>query len=226
AKNSELTLVAVEPPRIAGYAAPTPLPKDFVQLGIPVAFPATSAEHTYGYDGLLLTKLLWHFFGNNPHEGKLMGIAKLHPQLPVEDKSATVLARLTETYGPSGHEALVREKVKELLPEWASKKTTTDAAGNLILRLGNRKHDAKTPSIAFVAHMDEIGYEVKKIEDDGRLLVDSVGGGYPQYFLGHAAVIQTLSGSKVAGVLELPEGWDKPNFEWPLSLRGMDEGQH
>lgn len=225
AKNSDLTLVAAEPPRIAGYAAPTPLPKDLVQLGIPVTFPATSAEHIHGYDELRLTKLLWHFFGNNPHEGKIGGFAYSQPRLPTENKSATVLERLTETYGPSGHEEFVREKVKELLPEWASKKATTDAAGNLILRLGNGKRDAKTPGIAFVAHMDEIGYEVKKIEGDGRLLVDSIGGGYPQYFLGHAAVIQASTGNKVAGVLELPEGWDKPNFEWPLSLRGMDEGQ-
>jgi len=31
--------------------------------------------------------------------------------------------------------------------------------------------------------MDEIGYEVKKIEDDGRLQVEVLGGGYTQYFL-------------------------------------------
>ncbi|HJZ63831.1 MAG TPA: M20/M25/M40 family metallo-hydrolase [Candidatus Acidoferrum sp.] len=226
AKNSEVTLVAAEPPRIAGYAAATPLPKDFVQLGIPVASPVTSGEHTYGFDELRLTKLLWHFFGSNSHEGKLMGTAILRPRLPAEDKSSTVLARLTETYGPSGHEGLVREKVKELLPEWARKKAETDAAGNLVLRLGSRKQSVTAKSVAFIAHTDEIGYEIKKIEDNGRLLVDSVGGGYPQYFLGHAVLIQASSGNKVGGVLELPEGWDKPNFEWPLSLRGMDEGQH
>ena len=48
---------------------------------------------------------------------------------------------------------------------------------------------SKTPRIAFVAHMDEIGYEVKKIEDDGRLQVEVLGGGYPQYFLGHVVLV-------------------------------------
>src|SRR5262249_51198943 len=141
-------------------------------------------------------------------------------------------------------EGAVREKVKELLPEWARKKVETDAAGNLVLRLGSGAEDekpipprkavgmtaseekTKPSSNGFVVDMDEIGYAVKKIEDDGRLRVDSVGGGYPQYFLGHVVLVHKADGSKVGGALELPEGWDKPGFEWPLSLRGMDEGQH
>jgi len=39
-------------------------------------------------------------------------------------------------------------------------------------------------------------------------------------------VIQKSDGKRVGGVLEPPDGWEKPGFEWPLSLRGMDEGQH
>ena len=252
APYSSVTLVAAEPPRISGYTAPTALPKDFVQLGIPVLFPETGAEYVNSFDTLRLLMLLWHYFGSNPIEGKLGGVVNSPLQLPIEDKSASVLKILSETYGISGHEGPMREKVKELLPEWARKRVETDAAGNLVLRFGGENAGAKTEAqsktakkptpfthkkatpaapqqtarIAFVAHMDEIGYEVKKIEEDGRLLVDSVGGGYPQYFLAHVVVIQKSDGSRVGGVLEPPEGWDKTGFEWPLSLRGMDEGQH
>jgi putative aminopeptidase FrvX len=252
ASNSSVTVVAAEPPRISGYATPTPLPKDSVQLGIPVLYPETGAEYVNSFDTLRLLMLLWHYFGSNPLEKTLGGVVSGSLRLPVEDKSAPVLKILTETYGISGHEGPVREKVKELLPEWAREKVETDAAGNLVLRLGGVDAGTKTETqsktekkqtpfshkkttlaaakqtarIAFVAHMDEIGYEVKKIEEDGRLLADSIGGGYPQYFLGHVVLIQKTDGSKVGGVLELPEGWDKPGFEWPLSLRGMDEGQH
>ncbi len=67
----------------------------------------------------------------------------------------------------------------------------TDAAGNLVLHVGDGKRDEKTPRIAFVAHMDEIGYEVKKIEDDGRLQVEVLGGGYLQYFLGHVVLVHS-----------------------------------
>ncbi|MBS1839701.1 MAG: M20/M25/M40 family metallo-hydrolase [Acidobacteria bacterium] len=209
-------------PKISGYAAATPLPKRFAQLGVPVLFPTSPAE-TISYkdiDGI--EQFLFLYVGGQRNAGGVgggfaSGCGDCGPPLP---------GILTETYGPSGHEGLVREKIKELLPEWARKKVETDAAGNLVLHVGPGKKNAKTPSIAFVAHMDEIGYEIKKIEDDGRLRVGSIGGGYPQYFLGHAVRIQKSDGTAVGGVMELPEGWDKPGFEWPLSLRGMDEGLH
>jgi len=78
----------------------------------------------------------------------------------------------------------------------------------------------------FVAHMDELGYEVKKVEEDGRLQVDVLGGGYPQYFLGHVVLVHKKNGTSVGGVLELPNGWDKPGFEFPSSMRSMDDPAH
>jgi len=46
--------------------------------------------------------------------------------------------------------------------------------------------------------------------------------GYPQYF--SVTSCHTQDGWKQSsGVLKLPDGWDKPGFEWPLSSRGMDE---
>jgi putative aminopeptidase FrvX len=74
-----------------------------------------------------------------------------------------------------------------------------------------------------VAHMDEIGYEVKTIEEDGRLEVEVLGGGYTQYFLGHVVLVHKKDGTRTGGVLELPSGWEKAGFEWPMSSRSMDE---
>jgi putative aminopeptidase len=126
---------------------------------------------------------------------------------------------LTEAYGASGHEQAVRKVLVDRLPGWAQKKVTTDAAGNLLLHIGTESQSR----IAFVAHMDEIGYQVKKIEDDGRLQVEVLGGGYPQYFLGHVVLVHKKDGTSVRGVLELPAGWDKAGFEFPSSARSMDE---
>jgi putative aminopeptidase FrvX len=130
-----------------------------------------------------------------------------------------VLSSLVTTYGPSTHEQRVREEIQKLLPNWA--KPETDAAGNLILHLGTAKPDAKTPKIVFAAHMDEIGYQVKSIAPDGRLLVDGLGGGYPEYFLGHAVLVHSEK-NDIGGVLEIPEGWEKPGFEWPHGPRSME----
>ncbi|HWY44406.1 MAG TPA: M20/M25/M40 family metallo-hydrolase [Candidatus Sulfotelmatobacter sp.] len=217
-----MTNVAAAPPRIAGYAAPTPFPARFAQLGVATLFAGTPIETMSNADVGKLEELLHRYVAGSERRAGVAG----GRGGGCFDCGLPLLGILTQAYGASGHEGAVRETVKKLLPEWARKKVETDAAGNLVLRLGDGKRDAKTPRIAFVAHMDEIGYEVKKIEEDGRLVVDSVGGGYPQYFLGHVVLVHKADGKKVGGVLELPEGWNKPGFEWPLSLRGMDEGQH
>ena len=96
----------------------------------------------------------------------------------------------------------------------------------MVLHVGNVRADAKSPRVVFVAHMDEIGYEVRSIESDGRLLVDVLGGGYTEYFLGHVVLLHKADGKTIGGVLELPSGWDKPGFEWPHGPRGLDEPAH
>lgn len=128
------------------------------------------------------------------------------------------------SYGASGHEAKVREAVLQLLPPWA--KPETDASGNLILHLGNASAAASkpaadrtdVPSLVFVAHLDELGFEVKAIGDDGRLQVASLGGGQPQYYFGHPVLLHSENMTRDA-VLELPAGWDTPQYIWP-SFRG------
>ena len=237
-QNIPLRLELAAEPRINGYTAAPPLPKRFVQFGVRTLYPTMPAETISYKDVSALETLLFSYVVGPTNTGWSGGGGASG----CFDCGPPLLGRLTETYGASGHEGAVREKVKELLPEWARKKAETDAAGNLVLHLGEEKKQVprantalgmtnseasqRAPKIAFVAHMDEIGYEVKKIEEDGRLNVDSVGGGYPQYFLGHVVLVHKADGNTIGGVLELPDGWDKPGFEWPLSLRGMDEGQH
>lgn len=212
-----LTVIAASPPRMSGYVTPSPLLLRFAQLGIETRWPTTPAESIslmdLGNVGALLESFL-----KLPAQKRGFAISK------GEGGRDTVLADLSEVYGPSGHESAVRERVKMWLPRWA--KTETDPSGNLILHLGEVKSESNSPRIAFVAHMDEIGYEVKKIEDDGRLLVSVLGGGFPEYFLGHVVLIHTSDGMRFAGVLELPQGWEQPGFEWPHGPRSLDESVH
>jgi len=126
------------------------------------------------------------------------------------------LRRLSEAYGASGHETAVREEVLRLLPSWA--KTETDASGNLIFHLGSAKAGETPPHLVFVAHMDELGFQVKTIGDDGRLQVESLGGGQPQYYFGHPVLLHGEKFTRDA-LIELPAGWETPQFTWP-SFRG------
>jgi putative aminopeptidase FrvX len=123
-----------------------------------------------------------------------------------------ILRDLVSIYGVSRHEERVRDWVKRLLPKWADPQT--DEAGNLVLRLGTASTGSKTPSLLVVAHMDEIGFEVKSISKDGRLEVEWRGGGEISFFAGHQALVHHANADFPA-IVELPNGWDQPKFEWP-----------
>jgi putative aminopeptidase FrvX len=102
-----------------------------------------------------------------------------------EDSLATtarLLATLTETYGVSGHETPVRERILAALPAWAQARATTDSAGNLILSIGPDRD-----TVAFVAHMDEVGFDVSSIAPDGRVSLRRRGGFYPSLWEGQTA---------------------------------------
>ena len=99
-------------------------------------------------------------------------------------ETQSVLSQLVESYGVSGMEAPVRETVKRLLPAWA--KTETDSAGNLWLRVGQGE-----PLVVFVAHMDEIGFTVDSILDDGSLHLRTRGGFFSSLFEGQPALVHT-----------------------------------
>jgi putative aminopeptidase FrvX len=104
----------------------------------------------------------------------------------------SVLARLIPAYGVSGSEGPVREVVKSLLPSWA--RPETDTAGNLWLTVG-----AGGAPVVYVAHMDEIGYRVTGIRDDGSLEVERQGGFFESLFEGKPALVHTARGD-VPGV--------------------------
>ncbi len=132
-------------------------------------------------------------------EGMAMAIALsifptflLSAQLAAQDsarisEAQTVLSQLVETYGVSGAEGPVGEAVKRLLPPWA--KTETDSAGNLWVRVGGG-----SPTVVFVAHLDEIGFRVTGIRDDGSLELENRGGFIASLFEAQPALVHTDRG--------------------------------
>jgi putative aminopeptidase FrvX len=218
-KTIAAKLVSANLPRIAGYVSGAEYPKRIAEIGVPTLWAETPAETVNRKDEANLLELLAAYAGvNEPEEIKAQNSATASVSGTIEE--------LVTAYGASGHETAVREKVKKLLPEWAREQARTDEAGNLILHLGGEQPTGKTPRLAFVAHMDELGYEVKKIEDDGQLALEVLGGGYTQYFLGHTALVHKSDGSMAGAVMELPGGWEKTGFEWPQNLRTMDDPVH
>lgn len=108
-------------------------------------------------------------------------------------EAEAILRPLVESYGVSGMEGPVRETVLRLLPAWA--RPETDSAGNLWLRVGEGE-----PAVVFIAHLDEIGFRITAIGEDGLADLEQEGGFYTSLFEGRPALVHTGSRS-VPGVL-------------------------
>jgi putative aminopeptidase len=106
--------------------------------------------------------------------------------LTVADAEA-VLAPLVESYGVSGSEGPMRDMVMRSLPNWAH--AETDTAGNLWVRVG-----AGEPLVVFVAHLDEIGFRVTGIRDDGQVLLEARGGFFTSLYEAEPALVHTPRG--------------------------------
>ncbi len=102
-------------------------------------------------------------------------------------QSFEVLKTLMEVSGVSGRESKVRETVLGLLPAWA--RARVDRRGNLLLDAGRGGK-----RILFIAHLDEIGYEITSVERDGTARVRSLGGFFSTLYEAHPVVVHTLAG--------------------------------
>ena len=90
-----------------------------------------------------------------------------------------LLKALCETFGPSGAEDPVKDKILDELGGIAER-VREDRVGNLILALPGRDRSRK---IMVSAHMDEVGFMVSGIED-GYLKFQTVGGIDPRVLCG------------------------------------------
>ena len=84
-----------------------------------------------------------------------------------------LLEELTQIWGVAGYESAVRERIeKEVRP--LADEIWTDAVGNLIvLKKGSGGKGSR--KIMYAAHMDQIGFMVKSIEDNGLLKICNMG---------------------------------------------------
>jgi putative aminopeptidase FrvX len=103
---------------------------------------------------------------------------------------------LSDLPGVAGHEGPVREAVLAALPAWARSRVAIDSMGNVVIGMGPDRD-----SVAFIAHLDEVGFEVASILRDGRVALRTRGGavipsweGVPAYLHFDAAGAAPLRG--------------------------------
>lgn len=109
----------------------------------------------------------------------------------------TLLQELLIARGPCGQEDEVRTLLQGLLKDLVDE-TWIDPAGNLIGKIKGKS--ASKPPIRLMAHMDELSMIVKRINEDGSLRVDPLGGLLPGS-LGQGPVEILGNGKIIPGIL-------------------------
>ena len=111
------------------------------------------------------------------------------------DDSANLLKRLTEADGVSGHEAEIRAVVKDELSSLGE--LTRDNLGSVICIAQGQ---SEAPRIMLAGHMDEVGFMVRHIHENGYIYFLQLGGWWDQVLLGQRVRIKTRGGD-VIGVI-------------------------
>lgn len=112
------------------------------------------------------------------------------------EDSFRLIQELCEAHGPSGYEGPVREVFRGWIGDAAE--ISQDRLGSIV---ATNVGQADGPKVMLAGHLDEIGFMVTRIDDDGFLFFQTIGGWWEQVMLAQRVAIRTSRGSIVTGVV-------------------------
>ncbi|WML48019.1 M42 family metallopeptidase [Neobacillus sp. PS3-34] len=115
----------------------------------------------------------------------------------MESNVIKMFKELTETNGIVGHEKPVREVMKKYLEPLADE-ITYDHLGSII---AVKKSAEDAPRVMLTSHLDEIGFMVTNITDEGFLKFTGLGGWWEHVMLAQRVNVITRSCDMVEGVI-------------------------
>ena len=113
------------------------------------------------------------------------------------DHDYDLLRRLSETPGIPGREDAVRDLIRDELGEVAGE-VRTDPMGNLILEMDGPEG---APRVMVSAHMDEIGFVVRHVDDRGFLRLQNLGGFDVRNLFARQVLVHARHGEPRIGIL-------------------------
>lgn len=142
-----------------------------------------------------------------------------------------LLDQVAEKSAVPGHEGPVRNIIYNAMPGWARELAQVDDMGNMWLEFGSGPANETT---VFVAHMDEVGYEVASIESNGVVNLTRLGGVVTSAWEGQPALMQLDPFVNIESQPEAPElrgvflSRENPSQKQPAQVNawfGMDAVQ-
>lgn len=142
----------------------------------------------------------------------MRGIYKLNEQ------TLNLFKTLTELPGASGNEHLVRNFMREQLTQYADE-IVQDKLGSIF---GVKKGNQNGPTIMVAGHMDEVGFMVTQITDNGMLRFQPLGGWWSQVLLAQRVQVMTNNGPVIGVIGSIPPHLlDESKKSKPMEIKNM-----
>ncbi|WP_264738799.1 M42 family metallopeptidase [Cytobacillus firmus] len=133
-------------------------------------------------------------------------------------KTLQLFKTLTELPGAPGNEHLVRKFMREQISQY-TEEVVQDKLGGIF---GVKRGDQSGPTVMVAGHMDEVGFMVTSITDNGMIRFQTLGGWWSQVLLAQRVQIITDNGP-VTGVIGSipPHLLDEAKRSKPMEIKNM-----
>lgn len=136
----------------------------------------------------------------------------------MEEQTLKLFQTLTELPGAPGNEHLVRNFMREQLSLY-SDEIVQDKLGSIF---GIKKGNENGPTVMVAGHMDEVGFMVTQITDNGMLRFQPLGGWWSQVLLAQRVQIMTDNGPIIGVIGSIPPHLlDESKKNKPMEISNM-----
>ncbi|MED1203157.1 M42 family metallopeptidase [Heyndrickxia acidicola] len=136
----------------------------------------------------------------------------------MDKETLELFKTLTELPGASGSEHFVRKFMREQLQKY-SDEVIQDRLGGIF---GLKKGNEKDPVVMVAGHMDEVGFMVTAITDNGMVRFQTLGGWWSQVLLAQRVQIMTDNGPIIGVVGSIPPHLlDDSQRNKPMDIKNM-----
>jgi putative aminopeptidase FrvX len=136
----------------------------------------------------------------------------------MNEKTLQLFKTLTELPGAPGNEHAVRKFMREQLSK-NSDEIVQDHLGSIF---GVKRGDENGPTVMVAGHMDEVGFMVTSITDNGMLRFQTLGGWWSQVLLAQRVQIITDNGPIIGVIGSIPPHLlDEAKRSKPMDIKNM-----
>jgi len=136
----------------------------------------------------------------------------------MEQQTLDMFRTLTELPGVAGNEHQVRNFMKEQLSLY-TKEIVQDNLGSIF---GVKRGQADGPTVMVAGHMDEVGFMVTSITDNGMIRFQPIGGWWSQVLLAQRVQIITNNGPVIGVIGSIPPHLlDEALRSKPMDIKNM-----